>query len=648
MKRSLGFIAGLVLGQVGCVPPTHVSDQIASIEIFGNSTVAVGASVILHTILKNSSGSTIDPGSRNITLTWVSSDPSIASVNSQGVVTGHVAGLSTVITAKSGDVSDGFFMTVTGPPAVPVATVTVTGTTPLYLSSGGDAQFQAVTRDASGNQLFNRTVVWSSDHVDVATVNVTSGLVSPVGQGSVIITATSEGKSGSFSTRVTLHVFRIALSGPTSVRIGETIQLSAEARHTSETVILNPTLTWQSDNLNVATVSSNGLVTGVGTGTATISASSEGKSGFLEITVSSATVASVLQGRVIDFVTQNGISGATVRFFVNGNQVGVNTTNASGDFTSDPITIPVGGVVMEASATTYVTGRVLVDRGQNSTTVYTESIPLVHDAALGFIAGTVKNARNGVAVAGAHVRVFDNISPNYLRLAVSGNDGTFTTEGVPAGTYRLEASATGYQTTQRVGVAVGNGATTSGQDLALSPTGTNDIRIVLTWGEEPQDLDSHLTGPNTDVSRFHVFFGALGNLTGPPFARLDLDDVFSFGPETITITQMNSGNYRYSVHDFDNQHSATSTALGSSGAKVQVYTSTALIQTFFVPHAAGTLWTVFEMSGTLANPAITPRNEMSFASNSGTITTPPSLVAPRSSDADLIARVVRRGVKVRF
>ncbi len=86
----------------------------------------------------------------------------------------------------------------------------------------------------------------------------------------------------------------------------------------------------------------------------------------------------------------------------------------------------------------------------------------------------------------------------------------------------------------------------------------------------------------------------------------------AFGPETITITQMNPGTYRCSVHDYSNRASTTSAALGQSGAKVQVYSST----------------------------GITPVNGTSFFSDPSTILTPPS-DAWGGNDALLIWQAVR-------
>ena len=636
----LAGILGAALSVWGCVPPTPSNDilKVGSIEVFGNASVQVGASIVLHTLIKTPSGSTIPSSDAGVT--WTSSKPTVADVSASGVVTGLSQGKADII-AGSGGVTGTKEITVTAAPQVPVASVTITGPDGLFPSD--KIQLQAVTRDANNNPLVGRNVVWTSNAPSIASVNLGSGEVTGVAQGEAIITAASEGKSAAHAVTVRLHVDRIELTGPTAVRVGESIQLFAEAFAFPSFPVLAPVFTWQSAAPGKATVSANGLVTGVATGTATISVSSDNKSVSVQITVMAPSGPAVLQGRVIDFVTQNGISGATVLFYNGSQQVGSTTTGASGDFSSAPLLIPASGLIMEALAGSYVPARVLVDRGQGSATVYTEPIPLVRDAANGFIAGKVKDARTGAPIAGAIVRVYDNVSASPRIQIISQNDGSFSTSALPSGTYRVTGSATGYQNTQRVGVVVGNNATTPGQDLVLSPSGTNDIRIVLTWGASPEDLDSHLTGPNTDGSRFHVYFrnGAV------PGAFIDLDDTFQFGPETITITQMNSGIYRYSVHDYDHLSSGTSTALGDRGAKVQVYNPAGLIQTFFVPHQPGTLWTVFEMSGTLQNPVITPINTMGFTNSSDGITAPPAITAPWGSDARVIGKAVMRRGKVR-
>jgi hypothetical protein len=145
-------------------------------------------------------------------------------------------------------------------------------------------------------------------------------------------------------------------------------------------------------------------------------------------------------------------------------------------------------------------------------------------------------------------------------------------------------------------VSVGTLATNN-QNHALTPIlGEGKLRVVLTWGEKPSDLDSHLTGPDA-VSRFHIYYSKKGSENAAPFSFLDHDDVTSYGPETVTIIEQKEGVYRYSVHDFTNRGSNSSQKMANSSAKVEVYQGANLIRTFHVPQKDGTLWTVFELDG---------------------------------------------------
>ena len=127
-----------------------------------------------------------------------------------------------------------------------------------------------------------------------------------------------------------------------------------------------------------------------------------------------------------------------------------------------------------------------------------------------------------------------------------------------------------------------------GFTYALSPVMDNldGLRVVLTWGNAPQDLDSHLAFPGS-----HVFFGTREQ----GGANLDVDDTDSYGPETITIEQKRQGaRYVYAVHDFSNQSYKHSRALAESQARVEVYVGQTLIRTYRPePQEAATSWIVF-------------------------------------------------------
>jgi len=129
----------------------------------------------------------------------------------------------------------------------------------------------------------------------------------------------------------------------------------------------------------------------------------------------------------------------------------------------------------------------------------------------------------------------------------------------------------------------------AGLTYALSPNMENldGMRIVLNWGAEPKDLDSHLA-----YSGNHVYFM---DKQGDQ-ANLDVDHVDGYGPETITLTQKKSGvKYLYAVHNYSEGDQKGSTSISSiSKAKVFVYVGSSLVRTFTPPKGrVGNTWVVF-------------------------------------------------------
>lgn len=121
----------------------------------------------------------------------------------------------------------------------------------------------------------------------------------------------------------------------------------------------------------------------------------------------------------------------------------------------------------------------------------------------------------------------------------------------------------------------------------------NELAIVLTWGSSPNDLDSHLFDPNDNNG--HIWYGAPWNNYG---ASLDVDVTRGYGPETVTISNLTNGLYKYYVADFSNCSAGNlrSTQMSYSDATVNVYSSSGLLQSFHVPtNQAGVIWEVFEI-----------------------------------------------------
>ena len=269
-------------GKSGTAAVTVSSVPVASVAVSPTSaSVSVGQTVQLAATPKDANGNPLT----GRTVTWSSGNTAVATVSASGLVTGVSAGAATITAASEGQ-SGSAAITVT---SVPVASVAVSPAS-ASVQTGQAVQLTATPKDANGNPLSGRTIVWTSSNTAAASVN-TSGRVTGVAAGSATITATSEGKSGTAAITVTAPpapapVATVAVSpASASVAAGQAVQLSAVTKDSAGTVLTGRTVTWASSNSGIASVSGSGFVTGVTVGAATITATSEGKSGTAAITV---------------------------------------------------------------------------------------------------------------------------------------------------------------------------------------------------------------------------------------------------------------------------------------------------------------------------------------------------------------------------
>ncbi|MFC3201472.1 hypothetical protein ACFOEW_06535 [Alteromonas oceani] len=82
--------------------------------------------------------------------------------------------------------------------------------------------------------------------------------------------------------------------------------------------------------------------------------------------------------------------------------------------------------------------------------------------------------------------------------------------------------------------------------------GESSAIVKLTWGANPRDLDTHLTGPQEGTdTRFRVYYGNQDETIENVTINLDVDDTSSYGPEVLTIPSfVLPGRYRYGVHHY--------------------------------------------------------------------------------------------------
>ena len=199
----------------------------------------------------------------------------------------------------------------------PVATIGVALATNVLIVGQTEAA-SAALRDATGAPLTGRTISWSSSNPAVAAVS-TTGIVTAVSPGSAMIQVTSEGISSSASVTVKAALLAVAdvlvALNTATLSPGQTATATASLRDATNGVLTGRLVTWSSSNPAVATVSAEGLVTAVSTGTASITGTSEGKSASAPLTVTAVRISSIVVTTPATFlrVGQSELATASVR-----------------------------------------------------------------------------------------------------------------------------------------------------------------------------------------------------------------------------------------------------------------------------------------------------------------------------------------------
>ena len=226
------------------------------------------------------------------------------------------------------------------------------------------------------------------------------------------------------------------------------------------------------------------------------------------------------------------------------------------------------------------------------------------DDEYGQASGVVYDAKTGRTVSGITVYIregVNNLTGEELLVLESNSNGVYTTDDLCPGNYTAEfvderniSDEDMRYGSVAIAIKVLPDRMISNQNVTISNKmgmTASGMRIVLTWGSSPSDLDSHFYA-NTESVTYHVYFADKNHAD----ANLDVDDTSSYGPETVTVEEFEDGVYRYYVHDYTNRLSSNNTALANSGACVKVYLDSSNVPTytFYVPGGTGTYWHVFD------------------------------------------------------
>lgn len=265
------------------------------------------------------------PGAATNSVTWSSSDDSIATVSKTGVVRGVAAGTATITATTTEGFTDS--VTVTVEP-VRVSGITI-NTAAQTIDLGASLRISA---SVSPSNADNKTLSYASSNPAVATVNE-EGILTTVGEGTTTITVSStDGSNVSATVDITVENFPLESVVVTNAPdfelvVGSSLRLRTDVTPAEASV----TMSYASSNADVATVE-GGMLSIVGEGNATITVTATKADGTSVST--SFDVTAVVQG---DLVADYQFNGDLINS-ANKLQEGSYQTSTQGDLAVDPET----------------------------------------------------------------------------------------------------------------------------------------------------------------------------------------------------------------------------------------------------------------------------------------------------------------------
>ena len=261
-------------------------------------TLTKGTSETLQAII-NPSDTTDDK-----TLKWTSRNPDVATVDNTGKVTAVGGGTATITVKSQNGKEASCEVKVTSK----IESISLNKSN-ITLSKGTSETLKATINPSDTTD--DKTLKWTSSNPNIATVDNT-GKVTAVGGGTATITVKSQnGKEASCEVKVTSKIESISLN-KSNITLSKGTSEALKATINPSDATDDKTLTWKSEDENIAKVDGNGKVTGVGTGTTNITVTtSNGKSATCKVTVVRQTPSVNYSTHVQDIGWQGYVKGGS-------------------------------------------------------------------------------------------------------------------------------------------------------------------------------------------------------------------------------------------------------------------------------------------------------------------------------------------------
>lgn len=254
-------------GQSGTATVTVIQVPVATVTVTpANPSVQIGKTVQLTATTRDAKGNTLT----GRVVTWGSGTPANATVNGSGLVSGVAQGTS-VITATSETINGSVTATVTVPPPTLVRIIMSPDT--ATINTGTTKQFSTV-----GKYSDSSTAAVTPTYTATGGTVTASGLYTAGSTGGTFrVIAALSGLADTSTVTVVKPPVALVIVTPAldTVAVGSSYQLTATTKDAGGNVLTGRVVTWGTSNTAVATVNGSGLVSAVGAGTATITATSE-------------------------------------------------------------------------------------------------------------------------------------------------------------------------------------------------------------------------------------------------------------------------------------------------------------------------------------------------------------------------------------
>ena len=308
------------------------------------------------------------------------------------------------------------------------------------------------------------------------------------------------------------------------------------------------------------------------------------------------------------------IPNATINIYKDGVLFTSLTDDETGNYSAG---LPAGDYFVEIKAEGYLDFQSYASVTEGRIT-FMETFLMIEEADVetGIAAGTVIDQLTGVGCEGVTLTVHKNWNnpdeyAETVGTTTTDENGKYTIE-LPLGNYTVVASKEEYLPSS-FNIIVQPG-TTDNQNGVISPIVSGDqYLITLTWGKDPEDVDSHVVGTLSNGDLFHVYWNDESAYDGDEeICNLDYDDTESYGPEHITLTASGANPYYYYVEKYFGEGT-----LASSGAKVTVHKGNVLIAEYNIPTNKGSddCWNVFAIKNgeLITRNTITESADTSYA-----------------------------------